>query len=78
MLQNDQTTEIIDIKPRTFSWLCWPSVPVCGVRLGLGSGRRRRGRGTYLDVQVVVVPLGQLDEDGEQREDGPCAEEGAL
>lgn len=33
---------------------------------------------TDLDVQVVVVPLGQLDEDGEEREHRLGAEEGAL
>lgn len=32
----------------------------------------------HLDVQVVVVSLGQLDEHSEQREDGTRAEEGAL
>lgn len=33
---------------------------------------------SHLDVQVVVVSLSQLDEHGEQREDGSGAEEGAL
>lgn len=33
---------------------------------------------SHLDVQVVVVSLCQLDEDGEQGQDGPGAEEGAF
>lgn len=33
---------------------------------------------SHLNVQVVVVSFSQLDEDCEQRQDGPGAEEGAL
>ena len=59
--------DIGDIKPRAVAGgpqsLRLGDAPLRWVRVTVGRGV---SGGTYLDVQVVVVPLGQLDEDGEQ------------